>query len=92
MLKRARFGLEKLRALCERVLRREKDKRREAALHGAWAMQARAGWTTVATRGDGAEPAAEPEPGQGVDDGQDVGGRGAAPPEGYAFEREDTGA
>ena len=40
LLKRARFGLEKLRLLCERVLRREKQKRRETELQTElWTMQ-----------------------------------------------------
>jgi hypothetical protein len=40
LLKRARFGLEKLRLLCERVLRREKFKRQETELQAElWTLQ-----------------------------------------------------
>ena len=92
MLKRARFGLEKLRALCERVLRREKDKRREAALQTElWAMQARG-----MDDGGDAETARSPPPSPSRVrvwmTARTWEAAEAALPEGYAFEREDTGA
>jgi bromodomain and PHD finger-containing protein 1 len=56
LLKRTRFGLEKLRLLCERVLRREKFKRQAMDLNAElWTMQ-------MAGMDDGKAAATSPPP------------------------------